>query len=262
MAKFRSLEEFFLDCAPSIEGQINDGWAETPLIGREIEAAVLVARPRVVPGRAAQLDAAETLALLNKFFSWVGSEPLQQSHGIVGGCDSARLSAFFSSEFGSIDPFGEALQVARDLVQQDLEFAPRIGLATGEVIVGYLGTPLNYSCNAVGRPVDLAGICAECEPQPGIPEAHATVITFPETDWQDREFEVAFAPRRWREPDGSRGEWDFPWRLEHAREIEVRESQPLLVRQVVASLIGPDPYAATPEEQVHGAVEHLRDQAT
>jgi class 3 adenylate cyclase len=262
VARFRSLEEFFLDGEPSIEGQIHDGWAQTPLIGRELEATVLVARPRMVPGRAAHLGAAETLALLNKFFSWVGSEPLQQSRGVVAECSGTRLSAVFSVEFGSVDAFGEALQVARDLVQQDLEFAPRVGLATGEVIVGYLGTPLNYSCTAVGRPVDLAGICAGCEPQPGIPESNATVITFPEADWRDREFEVAFAPKRWREPDGSRGEWDFPWRLEDAREIEVHESQPLLVRQVVASLLGPDAYAATPEEQVRGAVEHLRDQAT
>ncbi|MBS1895444.1 MAG: hypothetical protein JST59_29445 [Actinobacteria bacterium] len=262
MPKFRSLEEFFLDGEPTIEGQIHDGWAQTPLIGREIEAAVLIARPRMIPGRAARLDAAETMALLNKFFSWVASEPLEQSHGIVGECGGGRLSAFFSVEFGSVDAFGEALQVARDLVQQDLEFAPRIGLACGEVIVGYLGTPLNYSCAAVGRPVDVAGVCAECEPPPGRPVADATVITFPEADWAGREFKVAFAPRRWREPDGSRGEWNFPWRLEVAREIEIPESPPLLVRQAVAPLAAPDPCCATPEEQVRGAVQHLRDQAT
>ncbi|MFT3864067.1 MAG: hypothetical protein QM729_07335 [Solirubrobacterales bacterium] len=260
MGRYRSLEDFFLAGRPTIEGRLNDGWAETPLIGREIEATVLVARPRRVPGRAAGLGAAETLALLNKFFSWVADEPLRQSAAIVAGCGGGRLTAVFSREFADADPFDEALWVGRLIAEEDLEFSPRIGLAHGELIVGYLGTPLNYGCAAVGRPVDLAGVCADFEPPPGHPGAEGVSITFPREDWGRRDPEVVFAPRRWRARDGSEGEWRFPWRLLAATELDVPESSPLLVRRAVAEPpgLGPDPLAATPEEQVRDAVAHMR----
>jgi hypothetical protein len=261
---YRSLEDFFLAGRPTIEGSLHDGWAQTPLIGREIEAVVLVARPRRIPGRAGNLGAAETLALLNKFFSWVADEPLGRSRAIVAECGGGRLTAVFSRDFGGSDPFDEALWVARQLAEEDLDFAPRIGLARGEVIVGYLGTPLDYRCAAVGRPVDLAGFCADLEPAPGHPGGHEVAITFPEVDWDGRRAEVVFAPRRWRARDGSEGEWRYPWRLLHARELDVPESSSLLVRQAVAPSpgLGPDdPYAAAPEEQVRAAVAHLRRSA-
>jgi hypothetical protein len=260
VGRYRSLEDFFLAGEPTIEGRLHDGWAETPLIGREIEATVLVARPRRVPGRAANLGAAETLALLNKFFSWIADEPLQRSGGIVAECGGGRLTAVFSTAFADSDPFDEALWVARLIAEEDLEFSPRIGIACGELIVGYLGTPLNYGCAAVGRPVDLAGVCAGFEPPSGEPGADGVSITFPQVDWGRRDPEVVFAPRRWRARDGTEGEWRFPWQLLAATSLDVPESSPLLVRRAVAQPpgLGPDPYGATPEEQVRAAVAHLR----
>ena len=71
----------------------------------------------------------------------------------------------FSKEFGSDDPFVDAVQGARWMSENDAHsFCPHIGLASGKVIVGYVGTPLKYNCSVFGAPVALAALCV---PAPG-----------------------------------------------------------------------------------------------
>lgn len=72
----------------------------------------------------------------------------------------------FSKEFGSKDPFLDAIQTARFMVERDaLAFCPHIGIAGGKVAVGYVGTPLKYNCSVFGRPVAIASRCSSIKPK-------------------------------------------------------------------------------------------------
>lgn len=214
--------------------------------------------PSGFPVGGTNLGAAETLALLNRFFSWVADEPIERSDGIVADCGRGQLTVVFSTAFADAEPFDEALWVARQIAEEDLDFSPRIGLACGQLIIGYVGSRLDYRCAAVGHPVDLAEGCAGFGPPPGSPGAGEAYIAFPQEDWEGRDPEVVFAPRRLRVPDGSEDVWRFPWRLLHAAELDLPESGPLLVRRAVACLPGADAHTATAEEQIRAAVAHIR----
>ncbi|MFT3864043.1 MAG: hypothetical protein QM729_07210 [Solirubrobacterales bacterium] len=97
----------------------------------------------------------------------MADEPLQESDGIVAECGDDRTTAVFSTAFSDTDPFDEALWVARLIGEKDVESRPGSASPRGKIIVGYLGTPLNHNCAAVGRPVELAGVCAGFEPPAG-----------------------------------------------------------------------------------------------
>jgi hypothetical protein len=256
MEKLRSLEDFFLAGDPTVDGRLEDPWVSVPLIGREIEATVLVARPRFIENGARGLSAAETLGLLNRFFAGLAGGALGRGKGIVGDCGEGGLTALFSREFGSADPFGEALLVAREIGEDDvLGFAPRIGIAGGELVVGYLGAPLDYRCAALGSGVELARACADAGSRPGWPGSSAISITFPEWDWEGREFDDAFAPRRFIERNGSIAEDPFPWRLEAPEEIEAPGSPALTVRRVVAPV---EPDGDPAEDRIRAAIGRIR----
>ena len=54
----------------------------------------------------------------------------------------------------------EAVQAGRWMSENDAHsFCPHMGLASGKVIVGYVGTPLKYNCSVFGAPVALAARC-------------------------------------------------------------------------------------------------------
>jgi hypothetical protein len=107
------------------------------------------------------------------------------------------MMVVFSDEFGSADAFLDAVQTARWMGENDfLAFCPHIGIASGIVTVGYVGTPLKFDCSVFGAPVTLAARCASVKTaRPG--------IVFPEKDWEGYKFEDAFPPIKRTRPDGS-----------------------------------------------------------
>ena len=65
------------------------------------------------------------------------------------------------------------LKAAKKMCENDmLGFAPHVGVASGVVTVGYVGTPLKYNCSVFGEPVNLAARCAW--------EATKNCVVFPE----------------------------------------------------------------------------------
>ncbi len=163
---FDSLEDFFLAGERTVDGQLDSGWASVPVIGREVEGAVLVARMECFEARSSGLDPAETLAFLNSFFSRMDASALREGYAIAAGCRGGELTLLFAAELGSGDPFGEALAAARQICEWEAAgFAPRVGVAAGELIVGYVGTPLRYEASLLGRPLAEAERCAGVEPK-------------------------------------------------------------------------------------------------
>ena len=151
---YHSLEDFLIAKMLTVDAEADDGWnARFPVKGREIEATVLFADITRFSSRTADLDPTETLAFVNHFFAWITAEALRGRPGIVDKYIGDEIMVVFSKEFGSADPFADAVQTARWMGQNDVfAFLPHVGIATGPVIVGYVGTPLRYNCSVFGAP--------------------------------------------------------------------------------------------------------------
>lgn len=232
--RYQSLEDFLISAPLTVDAQFDDGWgAMFPVKGREIEATVLFADITAFTARTHDLTAEQTLFFVNNFFAWVSAEALRQRPGIVDKYIGDELMIVFSKEFGSDDPFLDAVQAARWMAQNDAHsFCPHIGLASGTVIVGYAGTPLKYSCSVFGAPVALAARCAGVAPDPDAGPL-STSIVFPATEWGGHNFDEVFLPKQYEMPDGTTHEQPHDWELLEPRMVEPKNIGPTEVREVV-----------------------------
>ena len=138
----------------------------------------------------------------------------------------------FSKDFGSEDPFVEAIQAARWMSEHDAHsYDPHMGIASGIVTVGYVGTPLRYNCSVFGSPVALAARCASIKPEFNEKQFYSSSIVFPAIEWAERDFNIVFPPRKYKNSDGSVQEQSHGWEklatrkvnLKHIGEIEIQE---------------------------------------
>ena len=211
--RFSSLEDFLVSRRLTLDTVTEDGWgASFPIKGRTIEATILFADISNFSGRTQALSSMETLAFVNHFFSWITAEALMESRGIVDKYIGDEVMLVFSQEFGSGDPFAEAVTVARRFGENDaFDFSPHIGIAAGEVTIGFVGTPVKYNCSAFGRPVAVAARCAGARRTEKIPIGASIVI--PAADWDGRNFGDLFPPRRRRFPDGDIHDQPTTWEM-------------------------------------------------
>lgn len=261
---YNSLEDFLISTTLTVDGQVNDGSGRPfPVKGREIEATVLFSDIAGFSARTLDLNPAETLAFVNHFFAWVGGTALRDTYGIVDKYIGDELMIVFSREFGSEEPFIEAVQVARWMGEQDVfSFAPHIGIASGSVVVGYVGTPLMYNCSVFGAPVALAARCAGVKPdlpeetEYGLP-SYSSYMTFPAADWGERDFHEVFPPRTYEDMEGRVREHLLSWELLPSRSVEVKNIPELEIRQIVdRGMHIPDQPA---EERAKEAIRGLRE---
>jgi len=158
--RYNSLEDFLTSNPLEVDGLLNDGsGALFPVKGREMEAAILFIDISGFSRRTVALTPTETLIYVNNFFAWATAEALRRLPGIVDKYIGDEMMVVFSREFGSVDPFKDAIQCA--MTEHDsLSYCPHIGIAAGPVTVGYVGTPLKYNCSVFGNRVALAARCA------------------------------------------------------------------------------------------------------
>jgi class 3 adenylate cyclase len=230
---YRSLEDFLIAKMLTVDGEADDGWgAGFPVKGREIEASVLFADITGFSARTADLDPTETLAFVNHFFAWITAEGLRGRPGIVDKYIGDEIMVVFSREFGSADPFVDAVQTARWMGENDVfAFLPHVGIASGPVIVGYVGTPLKYNCSVFGAPVAVAARCASEMPDC---EGHfSSYMTFPAAEWGGRDFDEVFPPKRYREPDDSIVESPHAWDLLPPSSVDFKNLGQTEVRSIV-----------------------------
>ncbi len=203
--RHHSLEDYLTAQMLTVDAQLDDGWgASYPVKGRELEATVLFADITSFSARTAELDLTETLTFVNHFFAWIAAEALRGRPGIVDKYIGDEVMIVFAKEFGSADPFLDAVQAARWMGQNDVfSFMPHVGIASGEVIVGYVGTPLKYNCSVFGAPVALAARCAGVDPD--YDRRFTSSMTFPADEWGERNFDEVFPARHIRDPDGTVG---------------------------------------------------------
>jgi hypothetical protein len=218
----------------TIDATADDGWGATmPVKGREIDATILFADISAFSARTAELDAAETLAFVNHFVAWISAESLTGGPGIIDKYIGDEVMVVFSKEFGSEDPLLDAVHAGRGMGQNDVyAFMPHIGIASGRVIVGYVGTPQGYGTSVFGAPVALAARCAGT----GLPDDVGTRIssymTLPASEIDGREF-AELIPTVVREgPDGDDYEQPHGWRLLNPRTVAMKNMGEVEVAQI------------------------------
>jgi class 3 adenylate cyclase len=185
---FHSLEDFLTSNLNHVDGVLDDGGgARFPVKGREIEATVLFADITAFSTRTLDLGPAATLIYVQNFFSWITAEALRERPGIIDKYIGDEVMVVFSKEFGSQDPFSDAVQAAAAMSRHDVHaYQPHVGIASGPVIVGYAGTAFRYNVSVFGAPVALAARCAAVKPASPDAEVFSTIVV-PAADWGARE---------------------------------------------------------------------------
>ncbi|MDV8008952.1 adenylate/guanylate cyclase domain-containing protein [Rhodococcus sp. IEGM 1318] len=193
--QFHSLEDYLTSTMSDVDGVLDDGGgAGFPVKGREIEATVLFADITGFSTRTLSLSPAATLIFVQNFFAWITAEALDGRPGIVDKYIGDEVMVVFSAEFGSVDPFADAVQAAAAMSRHDpLAYQPHIGIASGPVIVGYAGTAFRYNVSVFGEPVALAARCAAVKPDDLTSRVYSNIV-MPAVEWGERDLSVVVPP--------------------------------------------------------------------
>jgi hypothetical protein len=167
------------------------------------------------------------LAFVNHFFSWVTAEALTETRGIVDKYIGDEVMIVFSGEFGSVDPFAEAVSVARRFGENDaFSFRPHIGIASGRVAVGYVGTPVKYNCSVFGHAVAVAARCAAVRVRK---ISIGGSIVFPAKELMGHEFDELFPRGKVTLPDGTVQLRQPSWEMSEPRTEHPKNMPPVEV---------------------------------
>jgi hypothetical protein len=231
---FHSLEDFLTSKRLDVDGLLDDGWgAHFPVKGRLIHAVILFVDIAGFSRRTYDMSPIETLIFVNNFFAWISAEGLRGRPGVVDKYIGDEIMVVFSKEFGSKDPFEDALTTARWMAERDvLAFCPHIGLAQGEVCVGYVGTPLRYNCSVFGRPVTLAARCCGADS-----DSAGNSIFLPAEVWGNRNLNDYFKPRQLKYPDQGVIEIEHHWRVTEPRKIPIKNMPDLEIVEITSDLM-------------------------
>ena len=233
--KYNSLEDFLISNRLTVDGTLDDGWgSQFAVKGREVEVAILFADIAGFSRRTQDLSPTETLIFVNNFFAWITAEAINHRPCIVDKYIGDEVMVLFSKEFGSEDSFVDALQTARWIAENDaLSFSPHIGIASGLVTVGFVGTPVKYDCSVFGLPVTIASRCAGIKPA----ESHSASIVFPSKLWEGYVFEEVFTPERIQMPDGRVEERPHAWKMCNRRQVPIKNMGELEVREIIKTSV-------------------------
>lgn len=251
--QYHSLDDFLASTMFHVDGVLDDGWGSPfPVKGREMHAVVLFADISGFSTRTLHLSPAETLVYVQNFFAWVSAEALQGRPGIVDKYIGDEVMVVFSEEFGSEDPFQDAVQAAAAMSRFDvLAYRPHMGIAAGEVIVGYAGTPLRYSVSVFGAPVALAARCAGVRHAEDDDRVVSSTIVFPAADWADRDLDDVLPP-------GSRLQPEYRvFELQEPRTVDMKGVGPVAVHEIYnTGMWGPTQSA---EDRAKASLAALRE---
>lgn len=227
--RYHSLDDFLASTTSHVDAVLDDGWGGPyPVKGREIDAVVLFADISGFSTRTLHMSPAETLIYVQNFFAWVTAEALRGRPGIVDKYIGDEVMVVFSREFGSEDPFADAIQAAAGMSRRDAHaYRPHIGIASGPVIVGYAGTAMRYNVSVFGAPVALAARCAAVREPEDSDRFVSSTIAFPAADWADRDLDEVLQPGGELQPDDHR-----VFELQEPREVQMKGLDSVQVREI------------------------------
>lgn len=165
---------------PELAGRITDQDLAPMMTGQLREVTVLFADVRGFTAASARIGPERAVTLLNRFFSLM-HEGVQQFGGTVDKFMGDELMAVWNAPAEQIDHAGLAVAAAVEmhrrveLRRDEWEFhgMPElqvcIGIATGPVIVGYLGSGERMQYTAIGDAVNLASRLQSAGKDLGLP---------------------------------------------------------------------------------------------
>jgi adenylate cyclase len=172
-AKERITATFGRYVDPKIVGQLIGADSEIAEIAERRPTTIFFSDIAGFSGLSEQLTAGVIARLLNRYFG-IASEAIRAHHGVIDKYIGDAVMAFWTRPFSTGDQhaadaclaalaFDEALATLRaelpDIVglRQNLpRFAVRMGMATGEVVVGTIGAPSSQTFTVIGDTVNLA----------------------------------------------------------------------------------------------------------
>ena len=211
----------------SVDEILDDGGGQRfPLRAREVEATVLFADMSGFTRRSRDISPLATLIIANRFVAWLTGEGLRGVPCVIDKYIGDAMMVVFSGQFGSEDHLVDALLAARRFAEHDpLDLCPHMGLASGRVAVGYIGTHKRLQCSVFGLPVTLAARCASYP----IRADHSASIVLPADLWRPQSMKL-FGPTDYvHVTTGERSQglpmWRRlrrrPGRLKHLEEVDV-----------------------------------------
>jgi class 3 adenylate cyclase len=228
--RYKTLTDFLIAQPLTIDVELDDESAGSlSLKGIEFEATVLYAGISDFARLSVELSAAEMLLYMNLFFSWASEFAGSERFFVIERFLDNALVLIFSTRFGSGDPFVDALQAARWMGEHDtMKFSPGLGIASGVVMAGFIGTPGKRTASVFGRPLALAAGCARLNPAGDV----ASSITFPAVEWADRSLETVFQPIEYEHPEKGRVKQPQTWKLGAPREVDFPGTGRLQLRDI------------------------------
>ena len=244
---YSSLEDYLIHNRLTIDCGFDDGFgAQVSVKGRKVKGSVLFADISNFSGRTKNMQPEEVLMFVNHFFTWVTAQV--EGHCrvpfIVDKYIGDEMMLIFSEEFGSENSFWDALKVARWIADRDLrDFGPHIGIASGEFIIGYTGTPKKYNCSAFGFPVTLAKRCSSIKPEDKIDQLTAKAIIFPANEWDESfRLDEILGVEKFPGKDGKIVEMPLGWKLKEPREVEIKNLEKIRTRELICRKFHSSPH--------------------
>ena len=131
-----------------------------PLAGVETIGAVMFIDLPGYSEISSKITPAESAYLINHFFAWFEGSGGIRYGGIVDKFIGDEIMMIFLPTECEEIPEIAALKTARDMLEEDMyNFKPRIGIASGDLIIALIGTERNPSVSAIGHTVNLAARC-------------------------------------------------------------------------------------------------------
>lgn len=233
--KYISLIDYLARTQLHLNGELNDGGGTAfSMKGREIDATIMFADISGFSARTLSLTSTETLAFVNTFFAWVTAEALQAGPGIVDKYIGDEVMVIFSKEFGSEDPFQDAVRAAFRMGANDVHaYQPSVGIASGRVTVGVVGSELNHGVSVFGGAVAMASRCAGVKLRADDDTSVSSGMTFPSIERAEHDLDVILLPRRYPQRDGSVVTQPHGWELTDTREVPMKNLPDQPIRQIV-----------------------------
>ncbi|MFW9874328.1 MAG: adenylate/guanylate cyclase domain-containing protein [Candidatus Thorarchaeota archaeon] len=254
--KYASLEDFLNSNPLNVDGILDDGWGGLfPVKGIELEATILFSDISNFSNRTLDLNPIETLIFVNTFFSWITAESLKNrpGTGIVDKYIGDEIMIIFSKEFGSENHFLDALKTARWMSEHDEHsFRPHIGIASGIIVIGYVGTPLKYNCSIFGKPVAIASRCASIKPK----GSGSSSVIFPAELWKNFSLDEIFEPITYTGSNGKLIKKPHEWHILPKRIEKIKNMPDLEIIEIcrMAKFIPQE----TPEDRARSSFKLLK----